>query len=175
MSAIEAIAAERQRQIEAEGWTPEHDDEHDDGQLAKAASCYASPPDCTNRHFDWPWAMEWWKPSEDRRRELVKAAALIVAEIERLDRAALTALQVTERKTMRIVEADPIVLEDEQGIYGRVTEGDKVERLVIAARNVAFSGLFDGCAEDQRTVLRELDQASEAFASCIPWEDEPHA
>jgi hypothetical protein len=88
MSAIEAIAAERQRQIEAEGWTPEHDDEHDDGQLAKAASCYASPPDCTNRHFDWPWAMEWWKPSEDRRRELIKAAALIVAEIERLDRVA---------------------------------------------------------------------------------------
>jgi hypothetical protein len=125
MSAIEAIAAERQRQIEVEGWTPEHDDEHDDGQLAKAASCYALPPDYANRNFDWPWAMEWWKPSEDRRRELVKAAALIVAEIERLDRAALTALQVTERKTMRIVEADPIVLEDEQGIYGRVTEGDK--------------------------------------------------
>lgn len=35
----------------------------------------------------WPWSGEWWKP-KDRRRDLVRAAALIVAEIERLDRAA---------------------------------------------------------------------------------------
>lgn len=36
---------------------------------------------------NWPWNAEWWKPS-DRRRNLVKAAALILAEIERLDRKA---------------------------------------------------------------------------------------
>ncbi|MFN3321313.1 MAG: hypothetical protein ACK43M_21435, partial [Allorhizobium sp.] len=35
----------------------------------------------------WPWGIEWWKPT-DRRRDLVKAGALIIAEIERLDRAA---------------------------------------------------------------------------------------
>ena len=40
-SGIEAIAAERQRQIEAEGWTPGHDDTHDRGELARAAACYA--------------------------------------------------------------------------------------------------------------------------------------
>jgi len=34
----------------------------------------------------WPWGKEWWKPS-DRRRDLVKAGALIAAEIDRLDRA----------------------------------------------------------------------------------------
>jgi len=32
------------------------------------------------------WAREWWKP-KDRRRDLIRAAALIVAEIERLDHA----------------------------------------------------------------------------------------
>jgi hypothetical protein len=32
-------------------------------------------------------ADEWWKPT-NRRRDLVKAGALILAEIERLDRAA---------------------------------------------------------------------------------------
>ena len=33
----------------------------------------------------WPWSLDWWKP-KDPRRDLVRAGALIVAEIERLDR-----------------------------------------------------------------------------------------
>lgn len=87
------IAAERRRQVEAEGWTPEHDDSHKDGELADAAACYAyhAGLDDKNREHAgppvlWPWAEDWWKP-KDRRRDLVRAAALIVAEIERLDRA----------------------------------------------------------------------------------------
>lgn len=88
------VIAERQRQISAEGWTPEHDDQHGDGELAAAASCYALVG-YTDRSRDafksplqnWPWAREWWKPS-DRRRDLIKAGALIIAEIERLDRKA---------------------------------------------------------------------------------------
>lgn len=84
------VLAERARQVSVEGWTPTHDDQHDDGVLVCAAIAYAGadtinypinePPDM------WPWAREWWKPSDDRRN-LVKAAALLVAEIERLDRA----------------------------------------------------------------------------------------
>lgn len=35
------VQAERRRQVEAEGWTPEHDDEHSHGQIARAAACYA--------------------------------------------------------------------------------------------------------------------------------------
>ena len=31
------------------------------------------------------WSKDWWKP-KDKRRDLIRAAALIVAEIERLDR-----------------------------------------------------------------------------------------
>lgn len=38
----ERIAAERQRQIDKEGWTPDHDDEHDNASLAMAAVCYAA-------------------------------------------------------------------------------------------------------------------------------------
>ncbi|OKP16220.1 hypothetical protein [Serratia fonticola] len=83
---------ERQRQINAEGWTPEHDDEHENNEMAFAAACYAlyagnpypgqgyTPP-------EWPWDAEFWRPSTERR-DLVKAGALILAEIERLDRAA---------------------------------------------------------------------------------------
>jgi hypothetical protein len=83
MTALTDIAAERVRQIEAEGWTPEHDDAHDVGELADAAACYARGEQMSSV---WPWSDEWWKPS-DRRRNLIKAGALIVAEIERLDRA----------------------------------------------------------------------------------------
>ena len=94
VSAIDDIAAERRRQVEAEGWTPDHDDEHGDGSLAAAAATYAFSAATADRFLAhdpigfWPWAAEWWKPSTPRR-DLVKAGALIVAEIERIDRAAL--------------------------------------------------------------------------------------
>lgn len=85
--AVLDVAAERRRQIEVEGWTPEHDDEHKDGQLALAAACYAlNAAGCgCEVARNWPWRGVWWKPSTPRR-DLVKAAALILAEIERLDR-----------------------------------------------------------------------------------------
>lgn len=82
------ILAERARQVSQEGWTPAHDDEHADGALALAASAYAMPNAMDGyAPRQWPWSMAWWKP-KDRRRNLVKAGALILAEIERLDRAA---------------------------------------------------------------------------------------
>ena len=95
MNGIESIAAERQRQIEKEGWTPAHDNEHDEGDIALAAACYALPVaenyvECIEGMgpIMWPWAYKWWKP-KDRRSDLVRAGALIAAEIDRLDRAAL--------------------------------------------------------------------------------------
>ncbi|OPE38805.1 hypothetical protein APB58_30215 [Pseudomonas aeruginosa] len=93
------VQAERRRQIEAEGWTPEHDDEHADGQMAQAAGCYALhaggigtdwPDGLQNGSaLFWPWDKDWWKPST-ARRDLVKACALALAEIERLDRAGIS-------------------------------------------------------------------------------------
>lgn len=91
------VQAERRRQVEAEGWTPEHDDEHADGQMARAAACYAlagssAPNDGTAAllvSLAWPWDEQWWKPST-ARRDLVKACALALAEIERLDRAGIS-------------------------------------------------------------------------------------
>lgn len=78
----ELIAAERRRQIEIEGYTPEHDAEHRT-QLRKAAIAYLLP----NRADEWwPWDWSYWKPSgTDQIRNLVKAGALIAAEIDRLD------------------------------------------------------------------------------------------
>lgn len=97
ITVIAEITAERCRQIEVERWSPEHDDEHDTGQLARAAACYAYEAGRTDYQRDcdvgspppmWPFENSWWKP-RDRRHNLVRSAALIVAEIERLDRVAL--------------------------------------------------------------------------------------
>ena len=92
MTGVELIAAERERQVSAEGWSADHDDAHDDNQLAEAAMCYACPPDVDLREdgppLGWPWEYTWWKPTpDDRIRELVKAGALLAAEIDRLQRA----------------------------------------------------------------------------------------
>lgn len=88
------LVAERARQLADEGWTPEHDDRHAAGQLARAAAVYATPPGRRSAEWvAWLWPAGWrFKPSPawDRTRELVKAGALILAEIERLHRAGQT-------------------------------------------------------------------------------------
>jgi len=90
---LKDIGRERCRQQEEEGWTAEHDDGQELGEMAAAAGCYAlqateNYEGAAGRVPDeWPWDAEWWKP-RDRRRDLIRAAALIVAEVERLDRAA---------------------------------------------------------------------------------------
>ena len=109
---IDLITEERDRQISQEGWTHEHDDDHEAGELARAAACYALPPrarkmetryeerdnarGCSDPYQPytvnvrvpilWPWEAEWWKPSADPVRNLAKAGALIAAEIDRLQR-----------------------------------------------------------------------------------------
>lgn len=81
------VISERQRQRAVEGWTSEHDDAYQNSELADAAACYAI--NAHNQGFStpahWPWAPDWWKQSGPRR-DLVKAGALILAEIERIDR-----------------------------------------------------------------------------------------
>ena len=115
MNGCELITNERRRQIEKKGWTSEHDDTHTGGELALAAVCYAAPRRIfihETRHnghaFTDPWP--WW-PGNDARFAcgnndrsnspprpgsysdqerldlLIKAGALIAAEIDRIQRA----------------------------------------------------------------------------------------
>ena len=91
--AVLDVVSERRRQIEVEDWTPQHDDEYVSGELVAAAGAYALEATFGGRARNvwfarlWPWHVEWWKP-KDQRRDLVRAAALIIADIERIDRAA---------------------------------------------------------------------------------------
>ena len=94
MNGAERIAAERKRQIEAEGFTASYDDENSHGEMALTATCYAMP--VFRRYLTtwqqtfildahWYWDRKWWKPTPNNRiRELEKAGALIAAEIDRL-------------------------------------------------------------------------------------------
>ena len=102
---IELILNERARQRLSksqggEGWTDRHDDKHNCGEMARAAACYAmqsvygaihdgsvayreaAPP---AGFLGWPWEEEWWKP-KSAVEDLVRAGALIAAEIDRLQR-----------------------------------------------------------------------------------------
>jgi hypothetical protein len=114
-SGSDLIAEERQRQMDSEGWTAEHDDQWVRGELLNAAICYADY--ALGRVADnpkyiplgWPWDSKWWKPTTEWKtpetpinevvqsgalwkkpatsiRDLMKAGALIAAEIDRLQR-----------------------------------------------------------------------------------------
>lgn len=110
VTGVDLIADERARQMSAEGWSPEHDDGHDGGELAMAAACYAAPDRLyvEERHANsvgfidpWPWdetddkrprngnmlVHNWTASPQARIRQLAKAGALIAAEIDRLIRA----------------------------------------------------------------------------------------
>ena len=87
---VALIVADRVRQIIEEGWTPEHDARHGRSELVDAAVCYALAAKSPNPGYTpglWPWGLEWWKPVKDDGgiRNLVKAGALIAAEIDRLN------------------------------------------------------------------------------------------
>lgn len=92
--ATDDVLAERTRQQTVEGWSANHDDQHSNGQMAAAAGIYALHSGGYNMQMTdgspslfWPWDAKWWKP-KNPRNDLVRAAALLIAEIERLDRKA---------------------------------------------------------------------------------------
>jgi hypothetical protein len=87
------VLKERAEQCTREGFTPAHDDAYAIGQLAEVGACYAHAFKRTYGQaapLNWPWGDHWWKPTTPRRN-LVKAAACIIAEIEKMDRAQVKA------------------------------------------------------------------------------------
>ena len=111
VKAIEDVIAERERQINVEAWTPDHDDVHVNDELSALACAYAMPPGARE------WSAEstgygntlceaivpngWEFKPADRRQELVKAGALIIAEIERMDRATAAAAAAAKKSAKK--------------------------------------------------------------------------
>lgn len=95
-----AIVRERTRQVDWEGWSPEHDLHHADGELLSAALAYARATELRRVGYPaeliqqgiprgnftgsvWPWSAVTFKPMDDPR-DLARAGALIAAELDRL-------------------------------------------------------------------------------------------
>lgn len=91
---------ERQRQIETEGYSTAMDDSYKGNELVRASAGYVDhvvgrswtynkemPEVYQNEEVPefWPWDDSFWKPKSPRN-DLVRAAALLIAEIERIDR-----------------------------------------------------------------------------------------
>lgn len=86
------IAKERTRQITEEGWSREHDDGHTAAEMARAAAVYALL--AAGYGKDDPillglWPKAWFDAYNPKgtMSNLVRAGALIAAEIDRIERA----------------------------------------------------------------------------------------
>jgi hypothetical protein len=135
--AIELIRNERKRQIEAEGWSSEHDDAHADGELMDAGMCYflhatgrasyrnvvvgqqqnwrirtrrSVEPVTVSIPIAWPWEQRWWKPGSPIRN-LEKAGGLFLAEKDRLQRAGLPFHHVDHKLGLVIEALDRLLAE----------------------------------------------------------------
>lgn len=95
-SGVSLIEIERNRQIEQLGYDIKHDELYSKNELADAAICYACAPEIRDQDDEetgtslnvvlWPWDEKYWKPTpNDRKKELVKAGALIAAQIDRIN------------------------------------------------------------------------------------------
>ena len=105
--AAQSVLAERRRQVEVEGRTPESDDQYAGGQLAFAAIAYLMVGVNPNGAAQWwPWDAKTFKPSPDTRRNLVKAGALLLADIEWVDRRQAAATPVPDDLTQFLEQTD---------------------------------------------------------------------
>lgn len=85
-SAAALVLLERRRQVDSLGYTPEADDKNQCEELAQASAYYASPDADAGL---WPatWDLKFQKRlGKTRIQQLTVAAALAIAEIERLQR-----------------------------------------------------------------------------------------
>jgi hypothetical protein len=133
---INDVGAERLRQIEEEGFSSEKDDQYEPGTLAVAGACYGvhaafmrnkGPEGLVLEGVPewWPWESSWWKPSENLRQNLVKGAALLIAEIDKIDR---------EEAQKNQVKKDPTKIDN--------IEADQIEADVLEAGQIEQGGVI---------------------------------
>lgn len=92
LDALNLITQERYRQIAQEGYTTDHDDEHTEGQLALLAAAYTLSSRGYSHRESGIYqvaratvrALGWDFKPKDPIRDLSRAGALILAELERL-------------------------------------------------------------------------------------------
>lgn len=157
--AVQAIADERQRQISSEGYSAYRDDGYTRNELADAAACYATLAGCKGSMTSlWPWGQEAFKLGTDRRRDLIKAGALIVAEIERIDRLSLIRREIVRR--------------DDMGFWTHTAWPQDGDENAIQKGWFADNGLEYYMVEMESDGPEELNQQwlDSGLIDCTPWE-----
>lgn len=145
------IARERYRQIDQEKYNTRHDDQLTNGQLARAAAAYAlSSPAC------WPFHILHFKPSPGNRiKDLVKAGALIAAEIDRLLRIDRTKNQPLTREQLMFDQVYEI-LEDRLNKLGEISTSEAFQlcrtKVGYNATTVAFRQIMDNMIEQGKAI-----------------------
>lgn len=93
---LKEIAAERKKQIQKHGYTAEHDDKNYQGktgfELLGAAVCYILHVTGNSAIANEIDPFNGFQYENNRRKGLIKAAALIVAHLEKEDRAEMRAI-----------------------------------------------------------------------------------
>lgn len=128
---IKDLRDEREAHLKREVFTNERDDSYIDHSLALAAAAYAI--ESTGDQYEladsvWPesWDRSWLK-STTSRRDLIKAGALIIAEIERLDRAEVRRKLAEEARAKQPAS-----------IQADATDGDTISSTVTDVRWVTL-------------------------------------
>ena len=112
-SGTDLIAAERKLQIHHHGYQPEQDLSYTRGQLLDAALSYCGAainighPSALKPPKQWPWAASLFHPSPSPVRNLVKAGALLAAEIDRLITVEQMETKVVCAQPQDVVPEDP--------------------------------------------------------------------
>lgn len=165
---VDLIAAERRRQVEQEGWTPEHDDQHGPGILASVAAFYCAPgraKDLLEKFFPLTWNILWAKRKgfpTPTRRDLEKAGALIAAEIDRRLRIEMREAGASTSR-LRRTGTGLSLLGDAPAAPASIPTPKSVKELVEAAFYL-WVELTDGCSLDElNCAMDRLERALAPF------------
>ena len=145
LDAINDVLLERQRQKDLFSYA--HDDEHACRELSKAAACYLTGDSRAPAEWPvWPWNPGSWQP-RTYRENLVRAAALTIAEIDRLDRQVykpedgaevMTPLENAQECSRQFSRANATLSEENAGLKGKVRRLDA--ELEATQDEVALAG-----------------------------------
>lgn len=170
MNGAELIAAERRRQIEQEGWTPEHDDQHSGGELATAGAVYATPANGSWKASAWPFEASFSLFTRPRRNRPMPSPDKHLEGLEEARRAAEALLPACDVCKVEYIEyespwyegpcQEPLApFDGSRSCPGRVTLTP--ERIADRAVEAAAPAIRKQAQEEEREQMQKVLESDE--------------